>query len=278
MTISNMVRWRSRSLLLLAGALAAVALLAACSGSNGDPAGESAASRLDAQVESLGMELRAIGTPVGSTSGRGIHAAGSGVAVGQPDIAVLSMGAESLGTTVTEARQDAALAIDGILRALRAAGVDDDDIETQYFSIQPRYEYPRDGGPRLIGYQVTNTLTVTVRDLDNVGAIIDNAVEAGGDAARVNGITFSVEDGAALEHEARLLALQDAVAKADLYAEQLGVSRGKLAFVTESSFSQYPQETRALAISDSSAAFAPTQILPGEFEVRVNVQAVFEIE
>ena len=261
----------------LAGALAAIMLFAACSGSESDDDNADAASGLDAQqVEAI---VRTMSLPQGTANGGGIHANGSGVAIGEPDIAVLNVGVEAIEDTVTEARNEAALAIERILTTLREAGVADDNIETLRFTVQPRYEY-EDNVQTLTGYQVTNSLSVTIRNLDNVGTIIDGAVVAGGDAARIDSIRFEVEDGTALEDQARRLAIADAIAKADLYAELTGVSRGTLMSISESSFSPFPQTARvsfAMA-EDAFAASAPTQVIAGEFEVRIDVQATFGIE
>ncbi len=132
---------------------------------------------------------------------------------------------------------------------------------------------------RLVGYRVTNTLSVTIRDLDNVGTIIDATVDAGGDATRLNSISFTVDDGIALEVQARTLALQDAVAKADLYASETGVSRGKLTSIVETSGNQFANQARTESASLAfDGAAPPTQILAGEFEVRVTVRAVFDID
>ena len=270
--------YRLRLAMALAGALAAIMLLSACSGSEseGDTDAD-AASGLDAQqVEAM---VRAMSLPQGTANGGGIHANGSGVAIGEPDIAVLNVGVQAIEDTVTEARNEAALAIGRMLTTLGEAGVADDDIETLRFNVQPRYEY-EDNVQTLTGYQVTNSLSVTIRNLDNVGTIIDGAVAAGGDAARIDSIRFEVEDGTALEDQARRLAIADAIAKADLYAELTGVSRGTLMSISESSFSPFPQTARvsfAMA-EDAFASSAPTQVIAGEFEVRIDVQATFGIE
>ena len=270
--------YRLRLAMALAGALAAIMLLSACSGSEseGDTDAD-AASGLDAQqVEAI---VRTMSLPQGTANGGGIHANGSGVAIGEPDIAVLNVGVQAIEDTVTEARNEAALAIGRLLTTLGETGVADDDIETLRFNVQPRYEY-EDNVQTLTGYQVTNSLSVTIRNLDNVGTIIDGAVAGGGDAARIDSIRFEVEDGTALEDQARRLAIADAIAKADLYAELTGVSRGTLMSISESSFSPFPQTARvsfAMA-EDAFAASAPTQVIAGEFEVRIDVQATFGIE
>ena len=276
--------------MLLAVATAALFVLSACGSNENDqtPLGN-LLSGLDAeQVEALarGASIQSF-----SSSTVGIQSTGVGVVTVKPDIATMSLGVETIAITVTEARSEAAAAMDAMLTALRAQNVGNDDLATTFFNIQPEYTYDQvtetlangqkisRSERRLIGYRVTNTLSVTIRELDNVGTIIDATVDAGGDATRLNGISFTVDDGAALEVQARTLALQDAVAKADLYASETGVERGNLISVVETSGNQFANEARAESVGLAfDGAFAPTQILAGEFEVRVSVRAVFDID
>ena len=265
-----------RSGLVVAG-LAALALVAAAC-ADGTTADGTTGGLNAAQIESLARSLGVSTSVLGGNTG--IHVSGAGTASATPDIAVLSLGVEGQARTVAEANAIAADAIAAVLAVLRGSGIDDEDMETQHFSIQPQYSFDRNTGVQtLTGYRVTNSLVVTLRDLDAVGSIIDAAAAAGGDATRINSIGFRVEDGVALEAEARQLALEDAVAKADLFAEATGVSRGKLVFITESSFQQFARAESALSFDGGfSAATAPTEILAGDFDVRVNVQAVFSID
>lgn len=155
---------------------------------------------------------------------------GNGTATGEPDIAVISMSALALANSVANARDKAARTIAAIMSVLQDAGVADSDVRTSRFSISPRYDYLKDKKAKLIGYEVSNTISVTARDLDGVGALLDRVADAGGDATRVNGVSFRVEDTAALEREARINAIEDVKAKADLYAERLGFRCGSSTF------------------------------------------------
>ena len=291
MSIADRVRNPGRLGLLAAGAIIVALLVAACTSPDDNSTatgslGNGLAGLSDAQTAEL---LRTAGIVAGGFSGSstGIRVNGVGVVKASPDIAVLSMGVETFAETVTSARDEAAIAIHGMLTALRAGGVVDDDIETRFFNIQPEYTFVDVSSPDgrrirervLTGYRVTNTLSVTLHDLDAVGSVIDDVVTAGGDAARINSIGFTVEDGTALEEQARTLALRDAVAKADLYAAETGVARGKLVFISETSAPAFPRAVRvesAFAIADG--AVPPTSILAGDTEIRVSVQAVFAID
>ena len=131
---------------------------------------------------------------------------------------------------------------------------------------------------RLVGYRVTNTLTVTVRNLDSVGAIVDGAVQAGGDAVRVNSIRFTVENGKPHEEAARTAATQDAMAKAQLFADTTGVTLGKLAFISESSGPQFPVTVARLKSAPAAGVFGSTPVQPGELKITVIIQAMFAID
>ncbi|MEX2431071.1 MAG: SIMPL domain-containing protein [Dehalococcoidia bacterium] len=261
---------------LLAMALAAIAM-AACTGG----AEASGANPLAGLSEG---QMRALGQGAGSVSalhgtGNGITVTGTGLVSIEPEFAVLSLGVEETADTVAEARAGAAAAMNAMLTAIRDAGVADDDIETQQFRIRAEYRNIS-GEQRLDGFRVTNTLTVKVRDMDAVGDVIDRAAEAGGDATRINNITFTIEEGGEAENEARRLAVQDAVAKAELYAAELGLDRGGLLSLTETG-SQFPRSEQVrflVTAAYDGAGSASTPIQPGEFDVVVTVEAVFGIQ
>ena len=257
-----------KTVLLLSAALAMAFALIACN-NDGDSSADGGGS--------AATGLRGNSSTIVYDTNSGIHAAGTGTVSGEPDIAVISLGVEALRDSVSEARDDAARALAAIVEELRSAGVAEDDIRTAHFSINPRYEYLRDGEQQLIGFQVTNTLNVTLRDLNATGDVVDRAVTAGGDLTRVQSVGFRIEDTSALEEEARILAIADAVAKADLYAEQLSVSRGPLVSIAESSYDAFPVAEARFAMAMDSAG-PPTQFFGGELEVSVRVQAVFAIE
>ena len=256
-----------KTFLLLSAALVMAAVLIACSG-NGDADGDGPAA----------TDLRSNSSTIVYDTNSGIHAAGVGTVSGEPDIAVISLGVDAVRDTVGEARDDAARALAAIVEELRAAGVAEDDIRTARFSIHPRYEYVRDGQQQLLGFQVTNTLNFTLRDLNATGDVVDRSVTAGGDLIRVQSVSFQIEDTSALEEEARILAIKDAVAKADLYADQLEVVRGQLVSISESTFDAFPVAEARFAMAVMDSAGPPTQFFGGELEVSVRVQAVFAIE
>ena len=233
----------------------------------------------------------------------GIWVSGDGKATGSPDIAILSLGVESVEDTAAAARTSAARAMNDVTEVLSDAGIADADIQTRYFNISPRYqsvevercdsngeasEGAQEGTAnescykvwesRLIGYSVSNQASVKIRNLSNVGAIIDRAAEAAGNLVRINGISFSIEDPQDLQDEARANAVADMKRKAEMLAELSGVKLGRLVYLTEGTAYLPPQPLYARAEAAFASADAATSISPGELDVSVTVQGVFLIE
>lgn len=214
--------------------------------------------------------------PSERSSSTGISVSGTGSVFGEPDVAVLTLGVEAQADSVGEARALAAESMDAMLTALRDGGIDDDDIQTSRFSVQPRYNF-RDGQQELIGFFVENIVTVKIREIDDTGDLIDAAVEAGGDLARVNNLRFTIDDPAALQDEARRLAMEDAKHKADTLADAAGVDVGTPRSISESGGARaITFEGASLALQDADVA--RTSISVGELEVQINVQVVYELE
>lgn len=231
-------------------------------------------SNLAAFAESIAPALGQIG----GYQQAGIWVTGLGKVILEPDLALLSLGVETRANTVKAARAEAAEAMTGIINALKAKGIADKDIQTRYFNIQPEYVW-NDFAKRqeIIGYRVTNNVTAKVRDLDIVGATIDDVVRAGGDASRIDSIQFTVEDSSVAHVQARERAIVDALAKADQFATLTGVTRGSLLFATESGGGVPVVREFAKMEFGAVADSVATPISAGELEVQVSVQMVFAI-
>lgn len=201
------------------------------------------------------------------------------------DIAKISLGVESREETVSAARQAAAQAMDQVIAELKALGVAEDDIVTTSFNIHPQTTWVevsdslgRHSEPRIIGYVVSNSVQVTVRDIDGLGEVVDSAAEAGGNLIRVNSISFTVADPSEFGEEIRQAAAADALAKADIYARAMGTSLGQLVYLSE--IGSYAPVSVNYARAESAAfdgGFAPTPFNAGEASLSVTVQAVFAI-
>ena len=220
------------------------------------------------------------------TSENGIWVTGEGTVTLEPDLALLSLGVEARGETVSEALAEASTAMDAVLGALRGRGIQDRDIQTRNFRVRARYDYQEvvQSGVRreervLSEYVVTNTVTAKIRDLASVGDVIDEVAAAGGDATRIDDVGFTVDDESAYAEELRSEAVADAMAKARHFASLAGVSLGEPTFISEGAAGAPFQPVYAESFALSRASAAPvTSISGGELELRMSVQVLFEIQ
>lgn len=217
-------------------------------------------------------------SPTGEFTG-GISVSGTGTVTVVPDIAILQLGVEVTSDTVGDARDEAAEAMDRVRASLVDHGVDDDDIRTTSFNIYPQYDF-RSEQRRLIGFTVNNEIAVTVREIDEAGEILDDAIRAGGDATRVSSISFSVDDPDAVLDEARTEAMEDARKRAETLAEAAGVSVGDPISINESGgfFPPIPIFRAEFGAAQADDGGFDTPIAPGEQDLSVTVQVIFELQ
>lgn len=210
---------------------------------------------------------------------QGIWVNGEGKVTVTPDIAIINLGIESQEATVAEAQAKAAEAMDNLIQALKDQGVDEKDIQTQYFNISKVTRWDNDKMTEVvIGYRVTNTVTVKIRDVEKAGTIIDAVVAAGGDLTRINGITFTVDDPTSYYNEARKAAIANAKAKAQQMAAESGAKLGKITYITENNYFQPVYRS-----FDSYSAAVPetavkTAISEGQLEITTTVQIAYAID
>ncbi len=215
-----------------------------------------------------------IGTIDINNQQEGIWVTGQGEVTVTPDLATLWLGVEAQADTVAEAQDQAMEAMDAVMDALTDNGVDEDDIQTQYFSIDQLTRWDGDEYV-VIGYRVSNMVTAKIRNIDNVGAIIDAVAEAGGDLTRINNIAFSVDDPSEYYEEAREEAMADAKAKAEQLAELAGVELGLPTYISEGNiYTPIVYRDAGMAVPEEGYV---TPISPGELEVTLTVQVVYAI-
>lgn len=207
----------------------------------------------------------------------GIWVTGQGRLSVAPDLAILSLGVEAQAKTVAEAQQQAQQAMDSVMAELDRYDVAEKDIQTSSFTIYPVYEW-QDILKRqeLVGYQVTNMVTVKVRKLDNTGPIIDAAASAGGDYIRITSVSFTVDDPTTYYKDVREEAMTDAKTKAKQLAGLGDIGLGKPTYISEGSISA-PIIRQDYAKESGSAPAPTTPISPGEIEISLTVQVTYSI-
>ena len=207
----------------------------------------------------------------------GITVSGTGKATGVPDLGVITLGVDAQADSVGEARRQAAERMDAMLTALKDGGVDEKDLQTTQFSVMPVYDYP-DGRQVLRGFVVSNVVTAKIRAIDDTGELIDAAIAAGGDLARIQGVVFTIDDPSELQAEARTKAMADAKSRAETLAQAAGVELGKPRSINESGGPTpiYYDAFRAGEALDQAAPGTPIET--GQLQVQVQVSVVYEMK
>ena len=206
----------------------------------------------------------------------GVTVVGQGTAYGQPDQATVVVGVETFAPTVQEATTQNQATLDNVMTALESAGIAAEDIQTTNYSLYAEQIYGDKGPEGIAGYRVSNQVNVKIRDIALVGDVLAAVTEAGANA--IYGVNFSVADPAALEAEARALAMEDARKRAESLAELGGVSLGDVTIISEVVGTPvYPMGAGGGGFAMEQAASAPG-ISPGQLSYQVQVQVTYGIQ
>jgi len=189
-----------------------------------------------------------------------------------PDLAEIDGGVTSEAKTAREASEANNAAMGKLLLALKAANIDEKDIQTSRLSLQPQYAPNRSGPSPVVGYQASNRVTVRLHDVLKVASTIDMLVGAG--ATNIGGIGFSVSNASKLLDDARGQAVVDARRKAEIYARAAGVTLGAPLGISEQG-APGPMPFRKMAVS---MAASPTPVAQGEETLQVTVSASWAIK
>ena len=193
-----------------------------------------------------------------------------------PDMAFVTTGVLSQGVTAADALAANTAAMNALFAALTGAGIAEKDVQTSNFFVQPRYNFQDGKAPELIGYDVSNTVTVIVRKIGDLGPLLDKVVQAGSN--QINGIGFEVSKPDAALDEARKLATADATRKAKIYAEAMGVGLGRVMSISEGVNYQPPMPMARSKVMMADAAAAPVPVAAGEHTLSVDVNITWEIQ
>jgi uncharacterized protein YggE len=209
-----------------------------------------------------------------TTLPRTITVVGEGTVAIEPDVATIQIGVETTGDSADQASAEAAAVMDAVLAALAQLRIPSRDIQTSGFSIWVERPSGPDGQPSgQVIYRVNNSVTVTIRDLDTVGDVLDAAIAAG--ANNIYGVNFSVADPDEVMAEARKIASENARARAEELASLHGVAVGEVVSISE----VIGGGAVPLAGINASIAYAGGGggIAPGELEMTAQLQVVYAI-
>jgi uncharacterized protein YggE len=193
----------------------------------------------------------------------------------EPDQASLTFGVQTQGLTAADAVSQNRARMASSLAAMKAAGLEGKDVQTSSLDLTGQYAYAQDQPPRLTGYQASNQVTIVVRDLARLGAIVDAVTAAG--INQINGVAFGLADPKATEDEARRRAVKMLASRAKLYAEATGMKLGRLITLTEGGGYRPPVVHKTFEAAAMRVREAPTPIEPGQLTVQIEVSATYEL-
>jgi uncharacterized protein YggE len=203
-----------------------------------------------------------------------VSVTGTGRVQRPADTAQATFVVEGIRSTAAEARSVAAAAAQDMLAALAGAGLAGDEVRTAGIDVSPNWEH-EDNRPVRRGFTVTNRIAATIRDLEQVGTVLDAALGSG--ATGLAGVSFQLAETGAAETEARCLAVADARARAETIATAAGLTLGRLVGIVEGG-ALLPMPRREMRMAALAAdSFSPTPVLPGSIEVTVSVSAEWEL-
>ncbi len=211
----------------------------------------------------------------GSAAGypRQVTVIGSGEVQGVPDALTADISIEFSAADVTTAMNQTNERQQALINALVDAGVDRKDLSTTQVSLQPQYSSEGAGASTITGYRASNSITVKIREVDSASAALALIVSTGGDATRINSVSYSIDNDSQLVRDARARAFEDAKSRAEQYAELSGRKLGKVISISETSGGISPTPLPP----PRSAMAAPVPLEPGQQTVSFSVTAVWEL-
>ncbi len=201
---------------------------------------------------------------------------GSSSVTAAPTIAYVSIGVTTFNKNAAAAQSENAVKMDRVYKTLASLGIKKDKVKTMNYNISPRYDY-KNNVATLAGYNVINSIRVTVTDLKKVSDVLDMTVKEG--VNQSNSIAFGVTDGERdkLYLQALSQAVVNAKEKANTIASAAGITISKPANIIEGSSAHLAQPNyRAMDMAKMTAEAAPTPISEGELTIEANVTVIYD--
>jgi len=225
------------------------------------------------------LAMLVLATPVAAREQGHINVNGEGIVSIEPDVAFITLGVETQETSAAEAQRNNSRKMAAVIEVVKGLGIDEADIQSAHFSMHPRHDWMQGTG-EIIGYQVSNSVRVTVRDIEQVGTVLSTAAEAGANMS--SHIVFDVQDATAAYNQALAQAVVQAREKAQVLATAMDVRLGAVVSVTETSgrgfmpVQRFAGDMMAVAASPAMVEMA-VPVQAGELNITAQVQITFGI-
>jgi len=206
-----------------------------------------------------------------------ITVSGTGEVYAKPDLALTTFSVVTEAKTVDAAMQDNTTKMNAVIASVKSQGVEDKDLKTTNFNISPRYEWDEEWRNRtLVGYDVTQSLQVKMRDLTKIGGIVQGATTAG--ANEVGDLQFTIDNEDTLREEARGKAIEEAKAKAKTLASQLNIRLVRIISFSENGVMPIYYPMPAKSTEASGIGGGVPDIQTGENKISVTVILTYQIK
>jgi uncharacterized protein YggE len=211
--------------------------------------------------------------PAPGQTPRQVTVVGSGEVEGTPDTLTTNAAIQFVAPDVTTAMNQTNERQQAVIDALTTAGIDKKDISTTGVSLQPQYS--GDGAANIVGYQASNNIDVKIRDLGSASRVLALIVSTGGDATRINSVSYSINDDSQLVKDARARAFDDAKDRADQYASLSGLKLGKVLSISEVAGGGPVTPQPPMPMPRAMATEVP--LSPGQQTVGFSVTVIWEL-
>jgi len=228
--------------------------------------------------------VNAFSRSIQPSSFRSFSVSAEGKIVAIPDVAQFSFGVKTEGgKNIADLQKENTKKVNQAIEFVKASGVETKDIKTVNYNLEPRYQYyscPREGGPcpppDIVGYTVTQTVLIKVRDFKKIGDILSGVIQNG--ANEVSQLSFAIDDPTLVQNQARNEAIAKAKEKAISIAKAGGFRLGRLLSIEESQGPEPIYRYKTLEAVGGGEAIPSPVIEPGSQEITITVTLKYEIE
>ncbi|PZC41040.1 MAG: hypothetical protein DK305_000030 [Chloroflexi bacterium] len=212
------------------------------------------------------------------TDTRTIKVNGSGIVNVVPDIASININVFSQKKTASSARESAAQSMQSLMGVFKKFGIEDNDLQTKNYSLYPEYVYEKNEIRRIEAFNVSNNLYIIIRDLDDLGAVLDASIELESDNIRIDNIAFNIDNDKLYKINARKKAIDDALMKAKEIANGINQEIGLPISIIELVDMPYSSPIGISRVMMAEKSSTPTSISPGQIVIEVRVDVTYQLK